>query len=75
MRRATTIARRELTSYFYSPIAYVAIAVFLIACSFTFWDDFQPGEIAAIAGVISARRQWEGVPDRWVTPNRPRRAK
>src|ERR1700722_18237493 len=53
MTRATTIARRELTSYFFSPIAYVAIAVFLIACSFTFWDDFQPGEIAGMRNLFN----------------------
>jgi len=53
MTRATTIARRELTSYFYSPIAYVAMAVFLLACSFTFWDDFQPGEIAGMRNLFN----------------------
>src|SRR5208337_4202957 len=53
MTRATTIARRELTSYFYSPIAYVAMSVFLIACAFTFWDDFQPGEIAGMRNLFN----------------------
>ncbi|MGD0462664.1 MAG: ABC transporter permease [Tepidisphaeraceae bacterium] len=53
MTRAATIARRELTSYFYSPIAYVAMAVFLIACGFTFWDDFQPGEIAGMRNLFN----------------------
>jgi ABC-2 type transport system permease protein len=53
MKRATTIARRELTSYFYSPIAYVALAVFLLACGFTFWDDFQPGEIAGMRNLFN----------------------
>ena len=53
MRRATTIARRELTSYFFSPIAYVAMAVFLVACGFTFWDDFQPGEIAGMRNLFN----------------------
>jgi gliding motility-associated transport system permease protein len=53
MTRTTTIARRELTSYFYSPIAYVAMAVFLIACAFTFWDDFQPGEIAGMRSLFN----------------------
>ncbi len=48
-----TIARRELTSYFYSPIAYVAMAVFLLACGFTFWDDFQPGEIAGMRNLFN----------------------
>lgn len=46
MTRSITIARRELGSYFHSPIAYVAMAVFLLACGFLFWDDFQAGRIA-----------------------------
>jgi ABC-2 type transport system permease protein len=53
MKRATTIARRELTSYFYSPIGYVAMAVFLLACGFTFLDDFQPGEIAGMRNLFN----------------------
>ena len=44
MTRATTIARRELTSYFCSPIAYVAMALFLLASGIFFWEDFQPGQ-------------------------------
>jgi ABC-2 type transport system permease protein len=44
MTRATTIARRELTSYFCSPIAYVAMALFLLASGIFFWDDFLPGQ-------------------------------
>jgi ABC-2 type transport system permease protein len=44
MIRATTIARRELTSYFYSPIAYVSMALFLLASGIFFWSDFQPGQ-------------------------------
>jgi len=44
MTRSITIARRELTSYFYSPIAYIAMALFLLASGIFFWDDFQPGQ-------------------------------
>jgi ABC-2 type transport system permease protein len=44
MTRSTTIARRELTSYFCSPIAYVAMALFLLASGIFFWNDFQPGQ-------------------------------
>jgi ABC-2 type transport system permease protein len=44
MTRVTTIARRELTSYFYSPIAYVSMALFLLATGVFFWSDFQPGQ-------------------------------
>ncbi len=52
MTRATTIARRELAGYFYSPIAYVAMTVFLLACGFLFWDDFAPGQIAAMRNLF-----------------------
>jgi ABC-2 type transport system permease protein len=31
------IAKRELYAYFVSPIAYVAIAVYLVICGFIFW--------------------------------------
>jgi ABC-2 type transport system permease protein len=48
MNRAITIARRELASYFHSPIAYVAMFAFLLACGGLFWDDFQPGQPAAM---------------------------
>lgn len=36
MTRAPTIARREITSYFYSPIAYVALTLFLLVAGFFF---------------------------------------
>jgi ABC-2 type transport system permease protein len=52
MSRATTIARRELSSYFYSPIAYVVMSVFLIICGFLFWDDFKPGEVAGMRNLF-----------------------
>ncbi len=44
MSRAWVIARRELSSYFYSPIAYVVMMLFLLASGVFFWDDFQPGQ-------------------------------
>jgi ABC-2 type transport system permease protein len=46
MSRSPVIARRELGSYFVSPIAYVAMAIFLIVCGVAFWPDFQPGQPA-----------------------------
>jgi len=52
MTRATVIAKRELSSYFYSPIAYVAMFLFLVAAGFAFWDDFQPGQPAALRSVF-----------------------
>jgi ABC-2 type transport system permease protein len=52
MTRATTIARRELTSFFFSPIAYVAMFLFLIAAGFLFWDDFNPGQPAMMRSIF-----------------------
>jgi ABC-2 type transport system permease protein len=48
MPRSIVIANRELSSYFYSPIAYVAMTLFLLACGFLFWGDFQPGQPVAM---------------------------
>jgi len=46
---ATTIARRELLSYFVSPIAYVAMCLFLVATGALFaWKDFEPGQTATM---------------------------
>ena len=44
MNRAITIARREFLSYLFSPIAYVAMMLFLLAAGFLFWNDFEPGQ-------------------------------
>jgi ABC-2 type transport system permease protein len=44
--RALVIGRRELHSYFVSPIAYVAMFLFLVACGFAFVQDFRPGQPA-----------------------------
>jgi len=52
MERSITIARRELSSYFYSPIAYVAMTLFLLACGFLFWDDFRPGQPATMRTIF-----------------------
>ena len=52
MSRAPTIARRELASYFHSPIAYVAMAFFLAAAGWTFMDDFQPGKPAVMRSIF-----------------------
>jgi ABC-2 type transport system permease protein len=41
-----------MSSYFYSPIAYVAMTLFLIAAGFSFWDDFQPGQPAAMRSIF-----------------------
>ena len=52
MSRSPVIARRELSSYFYSPIAYVAMTLFLLACGFAFWDDFRPGQPVAMRNIF-----------------------
>jgi ABC-2 type transport system permease protein len=50
--RAMVIARREMLSYFVSPIAYVAMFLFLIACGFAFAQDFRPGQPAIMRHVF-----------------------
>jgi len=52
MSRAITIARREISSYFYSPIAYVAMTLFLLAAGLIFWNDFVPGQPAALRNLF-----------------------
>lgn len=44
MSPAVVIAKRELSSFFYSPIAYVAMTLFLLVCGFLFRNDFTPGQ-------------------------------
>ena len=53
MNRTAAIARREFNSYFYSPIAYVVIAAFLIASGFAFYQDFVPGQAAAMRNTFN----------------------
>jgi ABC-2 type transport system permease protein len=48
MTRSAVIAKRDLASYFYSPMAYVAMTLFLLACGFLFAGDFIPGEPAGL---------------------------
>jgi ABC-2 type transport system permease protein len=52
MTRAAVIARRELGSYFYSPIAYVAMTLFLIATGLAFGRDFRPGQVVAMRSLL-----------------------
>jgi ABC-2 type transport system permease protein len=52
MSRAPVIARRELSSYFYSPIAYVAMTLFLVASGIAFINDFEPGQPAAMRSIF-----------------------
>ena len=57
MSRAPVIARRELSSYFYSPIAYVAMFLFLVVAGYTFREDFQPGQPVAMRAIFE-RMVW-----------------
>src|SRR3954466_5425630 len=52
MTRATVIARRELSSFFYSPIAYVAMFLFLFVAGYLFRQDFQPGQPAGMRSIF-----------------------
>jgi len=52
MSRAITIARRELLSYLFSPIAYVAMTLFLLAAGGLFRKDFEPGQPAAMRTIF-----------------------
>jgi len=52
MKRAPVIARREISSYFYSPIAYVAMFLFLVAAGYLFWRDFVPGQPAGMRNIF-----------------------
>lgn len=52
MSRSIVIARRELSSYFYSPIAYVAMTLFMLVAGFLFWRDFQPGKPVAMRTIF-----------------------
>lgn len=52
MTRAPTIARREISSYFSSPIAYVALFIFLLVTGFLFQRDFDPGQPAGLRNLF-----------------------
>jgi ABC-2 type transport system permease protein len=52
MTRAPAIARREMSSYFFSPIAYVALVLFLVASAFAFQDDFHSGQPAEMRNIF-----------------------
>ncbi len=52
MSLSTVIAKRELLSYFFSPIAYVAMTLFLLVAGFTFREDFQPGQPATMRAIF-----------------------
>lgn len=49
-----TIAKRELTSLFFSPIAYVVLAAFAIGSSIFFLQSFAPGNAATMRPTYDA---------------------
>ncbi len=52
MNKAHIIARRELASYFYSPIAYVVMTLFLVVTGILFARDFEPGQAAGMRSLF-----------------------
>ncbi len=48
MNQTMTIAKRELTALFYSPIAYVVLALFALGATMLFLLNFAPGREAAL---------------------------
>lgn len=52
MSRSIAIAKRELNSYFVSPVAYVMMTLFLLGCGTLFWDDFRPGQPVAMRSLF-----------------------
>jgi ABC-2 type transport system permease protein len=53
MGKVLLLTRREISSYFVSPIAYVAMALFLVVSGFFFaLADFRPGAPAAMRSIF-----------------------
>jgi ABC-2 type transport system permease protein len=52
VKKAHIIARRELASYFYSPIAYVVMTLFLVVTGILFSRDFEPGQTAGMRSLF-----------------------
>jgi len=53
MGKVLLLTRREVSSYFVSPIAYVAMALFLVIAGFFFaLADFRPGAPAAMRSIF-----------------------
>jgi ABC-2 type transport system permease protein len=53
MEKILLLTRREISSYFVSPIAYVAMALFLVISGFFFaLADFRPGQPAAMRSIF-----------------------
>ena len=64
MRNIFVIAKRELYAYFVSPIAYVAIAVYLIIAGFIFW--LEVGGMAQYGAPPSLQGQFSTMAFLWL---------
>jgi len=53
MNRTLTIAQRELTSLFFSPIAYVTLGLFALGTTAIFFIYFGPGEQAVLRNMFT----------------------
>jgi ABC-2 type transport system permease protein len=54
MRKSLTIMQRELGAYFYSPIAYAVLTIFMIVCGIFFLtQSFTPGGEASLKGLTN----------------------
>ncbi len=54
MNQTLTIAKREVTALFYSPIAYLVLAVFALVASLLFLGGFYPGAPATMREPFNA---------------------
>ncbi len=52
MHQTLTIARREITSLFFSPIAYVVLGLFALGVTWIFFLGFVPGQQATMRSVF-----------------------
>ena len=54
MKQTLTIARRELSSLFFSPVAYLVLGVFAFGASIIFIWNFGPGQPATLRPTFEA---------------------
>ncbi len=54
MNQTIAIARRELTSLFFSPIAYVVLGLFALGTTMLFLQGFRPGQPASLQSTFFA---------------------
>ncbi|MEM1445715.1 MAG: ABC transporter permease [Planctomycetota bacterium] len=54
MSAVLTLAKREWSSLFFSPVAYAVIGLFGMGCGLVFLASFVPGQEASLRGVFNA---------------------